>query len=117
MLYLMMDKNRSYNLVKVGRSSDLNSRRNSYRSSNPFAIMRSTCAGTSNAELTAHGLLSKVGTRVPRTEWFIVSDDIFEELYEKGMFYFFPKNKIYFQETFEEIELTNCIGCGIIKAR
>ena len=115
MLYLMMDKNRNYNLVKVGRSSDLNSRRSSYRSSNPFAIMRSTCAGTNNAELTAHGLLSQVGTRVPRTEWFIVSDDIFEELYEKGMFYFFPKNRIYFQETFEEIELTNCVGCGIIK--
>ena len=49
MLYLMMDKKSDYRLVKVGYSDgvkNIKTRRKSYYSYNPFAIMRSSCAGS-----------------------------------------------------------------------
>lgn len=102
MLYLMMDQKKKCNLVKVGESRQLNNRRSNYKSHNPFAIMRSTCAGTENEEYKCHCILYKIGQRVPGTEWFIVSDVVFEMLYQQGMGYFFPEKKnIYFNENFK----------------
>lgn len=101
MVYLMMDKHGSTNLVKVGRASHIPQRRASYRTHNPLAIMRSNCAGTSSAEFKCHEILNQVGKRIPRTEWWIVSDEIFAQLYKEGMGYFFPKHQpIHFCEEF-----------------
>ena len=102
MLYLMMDQKKNYNLVKVGESRQLDNRRSNYKSHNPFAIMRSTCAGTESEERKCHTMLYTLGQRVTGTEWFIVSDEVFTMLYNYGMGYFFPeKKKIYFHEIFK----------------
>lgn len=99
MLYLMMDQKKNYNLVKVGESRQLDNRRSNYKSHNPFAIMRSTCAGTEAEERKCHSMLYNLGQRVTGTEWFIVSNETFTMLYNYGMGYFFPeKKKIYFHE-------------------
>ena len=99
MLYLMMDQKKNCNLVKVGESRKVNDRRSNYKSHNPFAIMRSTCAGTEYEEAKCHSMLYRLGQRVSGTEWFIVSDEVFAMLYREGMGYFYPENKkIYFHE-------------------
>lgn len=101
MIYLMMDKNREYNLVKVGVTRKLDVRRSNYKSHNPLAIMRSSCAGTEEKEIRCHTKLKEIGQRVKGTEWFIVNNSIFTELYNKGLGYFFPKHSpIYFNESF-----------------
>ena len=101
MVYLMMDKTARGNLVKVGESRDLTSRRRNYKSHNPYAIMRSSCAGTETQERKAHSILANSGKRVRGTEWFEVSDGVFQTLYEKGMAAFFPKQSpIHFHESF-----------------
>lgn len=97
----MMDKRGDVNLVKVGKASNIPKRRANYRTHNPLAIMRSSCAGTSNAEQRCHEKLNQVGKRVPRTEWWIVSEEIFRKLYKEGMGYFFPNHQpIHFNEEF-----------------
>lgn len=102
MVYLIMDKTVRGNLVKVGESRDLTSRRRNYKSHNPYAIMRSSCAGTESQERKAHSILVKFGgKRIKGTEWFEVSDEVFQTLYEKGMGAFFPQqNPIHFHENF-----------------
>lgn len=102
MLYLMMDEKKKCNLVKVGESRQLNKRRRSYKTHNPCAIMRSTCAGTEMQETLCHMKLNKIGKRILNTEWYMVSDEIFTKLYEEGMGFFFPTGKnIYFDEMFK----------------
>lgn len=99
MLYLMLDRHGSTCLAKVGLSRDVASRRKSYKSHNPLAIMRSECAGTEKQENHCHEILAKWGKRIAGTEWFVVDEAIFEWLYSKGMGAFFPTNKnIYFLE-------------------
>lgn len=101
MVYLMMNKHGDTNLVKVGRASHIPQRRANYRTHNPLAIMRSSCAGTGNAELQCHAKLNQVGERIPRTEWWIVPDEVFETLYKEGMKYFYPNHQpIHFNEEF-----------------
>lgn len=100
MLYLMMCESNGKNLVKVGESRDLISRRKSYKSHNPLAIMRSSCAGTEIAEDYCHKELAKLGTRIKGTEWFVVSDTVFSYLYTVGMKAFFTDRNIYLDEEF-----------------
>ena len=100
MLYLMMDESCGKLLVKVGETRDLKSRRRSYKSHNPLAIMRSSCAGTEIAEEYCHKELAKLGERVPRTEWFVVSETVFNYLYTMGMKAFFTDRNIYMEEEF-----------------
>ncbi len=105
MLYLMMDKNDTEYLVKVGYSKGGTAKRRSqYYSHNPKAIMRSSCAGSREAEKDCHAILAKQGgQRIKGTEWFIVSPALFWTLYEKGMAMFKPKqNPIHFLEEFEK---------------
>lgn len=103
MLYLMMDKTDKEFLVKVGFSDgETTRRRRQYRSYNPRAIMRSSCAGTVSMEKRCHQDLAKWGgERIGGTEWFVVSKELFDELYIKGMSAFRPKhNPIHFLEFF-----------------
>lgn len=107
MLYLMMNKTEGACLVKVGFSdgtANLKTRRKAYRSYNPLAIMRSSCAGTIEMEKDCRSTLIKFGgNRIGGTEWFIVPRPLFDELYQSGMAFFRPKHKpIHFLENFEE---------------
>lgn len=62
MLYLMMDKTDKEFLVKVGFSDgETTRRRRQYRSYNPRAIMRSSCAGSTSMEKRCHQDLAKWG--------------------------------------------------------
>jgi hypothetical protein len=102
MLYLMMNKVNDKYLVKVGETSNIETRRRAYKSSNPYAIMRSTCAGTRDEEKAAHRLLATMGTKVKETnEWYEVSKEVFEEFYQEGMGKVRPRQRpINFKEEF-----------------
>jgi hypothetical protein len=102
MLYLMMNKVNDKYLVKVGKTSNIDNRRRAYKSANPYAIMRSTCAGTANEEKAAHRLLATIGTKVKETnEWYEVSKEVFEEFYQEGMGKVRPRQRpINFKEEF-----------------
>lgn len=105
MLYLMMNKVDNEYLVKIGFSdgqTNLKTRRRSYYSYNPRAIMRSSCAGSRFMEGECRtDLISAGGTRIKGTEWFSISKELFDELYIKGMGYFRPKHSpIHFLEEF-----------------
>lgn len=105
MLYLMMSKTDNEYLVKVGFSNgtaNLRTRRGAYRSHNPRAIMRSTCAGSMSMEGTCHSDLKRAGgVRIKGTEWFSISKELFDRLYNEGMKYFRPKHSpIHFPEKF-----------------
>lgn len=104
MLYLMMCQGKEKNMVKVGLTQDRSCerRRKEYRTHNPLAIMRSRCAGTNGAEKDARAFLTeKGGVREEGSEWFCVSDEVFDNLYKQGLGYVFPKVKnIYFEEDF-----------------
>ena len=103
MLYLMLQKGDNEYLVKVGYTADPRKRRSSYRSHNPRAIMRSTCSGQVNQESSCHSSLWIAGGKcVDGTEWYSVSKEVFDKLYEKGMGYFRPNHKpIHFLESFK----------------
>lgn len=103
MLYLMMQKADGECLVKVGYSQGSTSqRRRAYRSHNPRAIMRSSCAGSTSMERSCHCQLSSEGAeRIVGTEWFIVSSELFATLYREGMQHFRPNHSpIHFLEEF-----------------
>ena len=103
MLYLMMDKTDKEYLVKVGYSNgEVSRRRRQYRSHNPRAIMRSSCAGSTSMEAQCHRELSKMGgSRIGGTEWFVVSKEVFDKLYTEGMGHFRPNHRpIHFLEIF-----------------
>ena len=90
MLYLMLDESRGTKFAKVGLTRKaLNVRRSQYRSHNPTAIMRSACAGTEAQESHCHSKL-RSGGKGMGNEWVAVPDDVFNELVEKGMSYFYP---------------------------
>lgn len=106
MLYLMMNKTDKTYLVKVGYSDgtrNLSNRRKQYFSYNPTAIMKSSCAGPSCSENTCHAMLAEMGgQRIKGTEWFYVSEALFNDLYKQGMGLFKPNQKpIHFIEEFE----------------
>ena len=104
MLYLMMSKTDKEYLVKIGYSNrGVERRRREYYSHNPRAIMRSSCAGSRAMETGCREKLTELGAeRIPRTEWFTVSKESFDILYEKGMSLFRPKHQpIHFLEEFE----------------
>ena len=105
MLYLMMQKTDGECLVKVGYSNGqarITNRRATYYSHNPRAIMRSTCAGSTAMETACRDILViKDAQRIPKTEWFVVSPELFATLYQEGMRYFLPKpTPIHFLEEF-----------------
>ncbi len=101
MLYMMMQKganNTFYVKVGVTRNS-VKSRYSQYKTHNPCAFLRSSCAGVNAAENSCHKTLSKIGERISGTEWFIVSEEVYTTLYEQGMRYFYPKHSpIYFHD-------------------
>ena len=99
----MMDKTDKEYLVKVGFSNgETTRRRRQYRTYNPRAIMRSSCAGSTSMEARCHQDLIKLGgIRIGGTEWFVVSAELFNKLYNEGMSVFRPNHKpIHFLETF-----------------
>ena len=101
MLYLMMDK--SNNTVKVGYSDrgNVKHRRRAYKTHNPLAIMRSTCAGNTTLERKCQKQLEEMGQRIKGTEWFIVDDWTFTHLSVRGMGAFNDvKTVIHFNENF-----------------
>lgn len=103
MLYLMMDKTDKEYLVKVGYSKGgTTQRRSQYRGYNPRAIVRSSCAGSKEMEKACRKVLTECGgERVKGTEWFIVSYELFNLLYAKGMSIFYPKHEpIHFLENY-----------------
>lgn len=103
MLYLMMQKTDGECLVKVGYSKGGTSqRRNAYRSYNPRAIMRSSCAGSTSMERSCHcQLLNEGAERILGTEWFVTSPELFAILYNEGMQHFRPEHSpIHFLEDF-----------------
>ncbi len=109
MLYLMMNKTDTEYLVKVGYSKGgVTQRRAQYYGYNPRAIMRSACAGSRSMETGCRADLVKWGgVRIKGTEWFIVSAELFEKLYQKGMSAFRPKHDpIHFLEEFSQNPLT-----------
>lgn len=90
MLYLMLNESRGMKLAKVGLTRKaLNIRRSHYRTHNPTAIMRSACAGTEAQESRCHSKLRSVGKGMGN-EWVAIPDEVFNELVEKGMGYFYP---------------------------
>ena len=102
MLYLMLQKGNNEYLAKVGFTRDVDKRRYSYRSHNPRAIMRSCCAGQPSHESNCHYKLAFNGAKcVNGTEWYSVSKELFDTLYEKGMGFFRENHKpIHFMEKF-----------------
>lgn len=104
MLYLMMNKTDKEYLVKVGYSKGgVSKRRAQYYGYNPRAIMRSACAGSREMENGCRAMLVNWGgVRIKGTEWFVVSRELFADLYIKGMSAFRPNHKpIHFLEEFE----------------
>ena len=104
MLYLMMCQGKEKNMIKVGYTSERScqTRRKDYTTHNPLAIMRSHCAGNKEAEKEARATLVKMGaTREKGSEWFEVSDELFNSLYNDGLRFVFPKIKspVHFDES------------------
>lgn len=99
MLYLMLDKTTNDYFAKVGFSNGLRSRRAQYKSYNPTAIMRSSCAGREAQERHCHSILFSQGQRIQGTEWAKIPKNLFNELYTKGMGYFYSTGRpIHFLE-------------------
>ena len=101
MLYLMLMQSNENCYAKVGYSKGgVANRRRAYKTHNPAAIMRSSCAGT--GENSCHKKLEDMGgIRVKGSEWFIVSHAVYQKLYDEGMAIFKPKQKpIHFIEQF-----------------
>ena len=105
MLYLMMDRTNKEYLIKVGfsdRPNHLATRRKAYYSHNPRAIMRSSMAGSRATELDCRNKITALGgARITGTEWFVISEQLFNDLYKNGMGLFYPKHSpIHFLEEF-----------------
>ena len=100
MLYLMLDESRGKKFAKVGYSKGgVKNRRNHYKTHNPTAIMRSSCAGSTTQEKKCQTVLFSIGVRLKGSEWAEIPESLFNILNEKGMGYFFPKqNPIHFIE-------------------
>lgn len=101
MLYLMLMQSDKNYYAKVGYSKGgVANRRRAYKTHNPAAIMRSSCAGAEES-LCRKKLKDMGGIRVKGSEWFIVSCAVYQKLYDEGMAVFKPKQKpIHFNEQF-----------------
>lgn len=82
--------NQEGNLVKVGQTKKLKERRQAYKTHNPTAIMRSTCAGGRLDEAACEMLLigHHNAQQVNGTEWYKVSQEVFDSLYQLGLGFF-----------------------------
>lgn len=101
MLYLMLMQSNENYYAKVGYSKGgVANRRRAYKTHNPAAIMRSSCAGAEES-LCRKKLKDMGGIRVKGSEWFIVSRAAYQKLYDEGMAVFKPNQKpIHFNEQF-----------------
>ena len=103
----MLDQNKTKNFAKVGFTTarsrvNQSTRWGHYQTHNPSAIVRSTCAGMRPQENQCHKILYGLGQKVKGSEWVEVSDELFQELYQKGMGYFYPNHSpIHFIQEFE----------------
>lgn len=102
MLYLMLMQSDKNCYAKVGYSKGgVANRRRAYKTHNPAAIMRSSCAGAEES-LCRKKLEDMGGIRVKGSEWFVVSRAAYQKLYDEGMAVFKPKQKpIHFNEQFQ----------------
>lgn len=102
MLYLMLMQTDTTYYAKVGYSHrGTANRRRQYKTHNPAAIMRSSCAGAEETKCREK-LKDMGGTRVQGSEWFIVPHAVYQDLYDKGMAVFKPNQKpIHFIEQFQ----------------
>lgn len=101
MLYLMLMQSNENCYAKVGYlKGGVANRRRAYKTHNPAAIMRSSCAGAEESSCRKK-LEDMGGIRVKGSEWFIVSRAAYQKLYDEGMAVFKPNQKpIHFNEQF-----------------
>lgn len=93
MLYLMLDSSKKHYFAKVGFAKNPKDRRKQYLTHSPSAIMRSTCPGTTEDEANCRKVLSSMGLSINGTEWYIVKEEDFKLLYERGLAALRPKSK------------------------
>ena len=86
MLYMVFDEKANVKLVKVGRAKNISERVGGYITHNPLAEMRWKSQGTASEEMYARSQLFNLGAKrvQPRSEWLIVSEELYQELYNKG---------------------------------
>ena len=101
MLYLILQKSECK--VKVGYSSQrgrngILARMKAYKTHNPSFICRSYCRGGREDEKYCHNILCDLGTKEKGSEWVEIPKEIYDELYNKGMGYFYNKIPITFLE-------------------
>ena len=101
MLYLMMNKGDKTVKVGYAKRGRVEGRRAEYKTHNPLAIMRSSCAGTKDLEKVCHQRLAEMGKRISGTEWFVVDDWTFNHLFVRGMGALGITTPIHFHEEFE----------------
>ena len=100
MLYLMLDSSKKHYFAKVGFAKNPKERRKQYLTHSPSAIMRSTCPGTTADEASCRKNLETMGISINGTEWYIVKEEDFKLLYERGLAALRPKSKsIHFIES------------------
>ena len=105
MLYLAQDKSENKYFVKVGYTSQrgergILSRMAQYKTHSATVICRSYSRGTRADEKHCHDILYKIGTKQKGSEWVEVSPQLFQQLYNKGMGYFYNNIPIHFLETY-----------------
>ena len=86
MLYMIFDTKMDKKLVKVGQAKNIGDRMSGYTTHNPLAEMRWKSRGTSTEEVKARMQIMNMGGKraIARSEWLIVPDEVYYELYEKG---------------------------------
>ena len=86
MLYMIFDKKANVNLVKVGKAKNIAERESGYFTHNPLAEIRWKSRGMGEEELRARSQMMSRGSKraMKRSEWLIVDDELYSELYEKG---------------------------------
>ena len=105
MLYLNQDKSENKYYVKVGYTSQrgergILARMSQYKTHNATVICRSYCRGTRADEKHCHNILYDLGTKQKGSEWVEVSPQLFQQLYDKGMGYFYDRIPIHFLENY-----------------
>lgn len=86
MLYMVFDKKANINLVKVGKAKKVETRKSGYLTHNPLAEIRWESQGMAEEESRARSqIMNRGGKRaVKRSEWLVVDDELYNELYERG---------------------------------
>lgn len=85
MVYMVLDESKTNYFCKVGLSRQIDARKSSYKSHSPSVKFLCACAGTEREEAFAHHFLALNGKRMPGREWFIVSEDFYNQCNEKGL--------------------------------